>query len=165
MNCSFFVKQQIPCLSMQKIKDKSFAVFLHTEYYLIYKQLYCRRKVQLIVKLSNWILYWLHTCRSQALDYWQFFPECGSEATNNHTFKVRRLTLLAEQQKTTGQKGKPTKLLTGGGTGPGQEGPALPTPWGPPTSPGPEGRHWLPVALADRTWVKTKPKYILVEFI
>lgn len=148
-----FVKQQTPCLSTQKIKDKSFAVFFHTEYHLISKQLYCRRKVQSIVKLSNWMLYRLHTCHSQSLDYWQFFPKSGSQATTNHTFKTHRLTLLDEQQKTTGQKGKAWEITAWRWDGPW---PARTCPAHPSTSPGPEGRHWLHVVLAGRTWVKDR---------
>lgn len=140
---------------MQKIKDKSFAVFFHTEYCLIYQQLYCRRKVQLIVKLSKWILYWLHTSRSQVLDYWQFFPESGSQATNN---RLCRLTLLVEQQKTTGLKRKPRKLLTGGGTGPDPRGPAPPSPWGirTPYIPWPRGKVLRSCCPGSRTWVKNQ---------
>ena len=65
----------------------------------------------------------------------------------------------------TGQKGKPKKLLTGGGTGPGQQGPALPTLWGPPHPLAHREATGFMLPWQTDLQIRTEAKYISVDFI
>lgn len=65
-------------------------------------------------------------------------------------------------RKRRAKKGKPKKLLPGGGTGRGQQGPALPTPLRPLAPREGTGFMWFWQAGLE---LRTEPKHIAVDFI